>query len=129
MGRTAMFLGLMLLACGACAPTLDTCQSVMPLTGDGLILTTAPGGRPACRCQSEGVTVVVELKQVSSFSWTRGRIWIDDVEVGETDFSEKLAELKARKRAEIAIAEAKGTAGAVIDAAKELATAVQDAIK
>ncbi len=129
MSRTAMFLGLMLLVCGACAPTLDTCRSIMPLTGEGLILTTAPGGRPACKCESEGVTVVVELKQVSSFSWTRGRIWIENVEVAETDFQEKLAELKARKRVEIAIAEAKGAAGAVIDAAKELATAVQDAMK
>ena len=129
MSRTTMLLGLMLLAFGACAPTLDTCQSIMPLTGEGLSLTTAPGGRPACKCQSEGVTIVVELKQVSSFSWTRGRMWIEDVEVAETEFAEKLAELKARKRVEIAIAEAKGTAGAVIDAAKELATAVQDAMK
>lgn len=129
MRRTAMLLTLMLLASGACAPRLDTCQSIMPLTGDGLILTRAPGGRPACKCQSEGVTIVVELKQVGAFSWTRGRMWIDDVEVAESEFPEKLAELKARKRTKIAIAEAKGTAGAVIDAAKELATAVKDAMK
>ena len=128
--RRRAILVVVALSITACGPSVDKCARIVPVQGEGMMLTTAPDGRsPACRCQSEGVTIHTEMKRAGLFGWTRGRIWIEGAEVSEDQFTTALIEAKARKRTQEQIAIVKGVAKALYGAVKDAAKAIDDEMK
>jgi hypothetical protein len=91
----------------------------MPIASDNLSLVRTPTGRIGCACTVDSVIIVVEPAR-ARFTWVRGRMWIDGADVSESEFSEKLAAAKLRKRIEAVTAAAAATKETLSRQAEEI---------
>jgi len=90
---------LLLLVLTGCALQAEDCRSLLPVLDGPVSVTQTPLGTTGCSCVTEDVTVTVEARR-HYFSWERGQLWIDGTGVAEQEFSTRLADAKARHRAE-----------------------------
>jgi hypothetical protein len=90
---------LVILLLVACAPQVEDCRTILPLIDGPITVTQTPLGTTGCSCTTEEVVVVVEARR-HYFAWERGQVWIDGTGVTMAEFSTKLDEAKAKRRAE-----------------------------
>ena len=119
---------LLLLVFTGCALRVEDCRSLLPVLDGPVSITQTPVGTTGCSCITEDVLVTVEARR-HYFSWERGQLWIDGTGVAPEEFSNRLADAKARHRAERMGAAIERDTRPVRKAVHDIGTKIKDLLK
>jgi len=111
-----------------CAVRVEDCRTLLPVLDGPVALTQTPLGTPGCSCVTEDVVVVAEARR-HYLSWERGQLWIDGTGVAEQEFSARLADAKARHRAERLGAAVEEKTRPVRKAVRDIGAKIKDLFK
>ena len=112
----------------ACSPSTDECRTILPLTGEAVMVTRTPSGVVGCTTSVDGVTVTTEAHR-AGLGWSAGTTWVDGEETRREHVHAQVAAIRTRRDIEAAAASAKAATAEAIKQGRELGRKLVERLK